>query len=344
MRLNDIEGLNLPKKRSEEFVKVNFHNLFSNDFKNTKTYELDIMGLQSHQDTTVYENSLFDITRSSENKQLILTINSNIPEPICLVHKIQDDDTFFTNSLRIEVKENVKASVIEVFTNTSKNSAYSVNRCFKIEKNANFEYAKIQDITDENYLLYNVNVKQAENSKVKLTNFEFGTGFIINNFINILQDEACSYELNGLVKSFDSSNTANVIKTVHNEKGSTSNINYKHTLKDSARTVFKAKSIVNKEALFSKAFQNSNTILLSNDAAIYAQPHLEILIDELEASHGATTGTLDKEQLLYLQSRGINKDLAYEILLKAFEQKIYDNIEDKLIKEFIDSYERKKYV
>ena len=77
---------------------------------------------------------------------------------------------------------------------------------------------------------------------------------------------------------------------------------------------------------------------------IFAQPHLEINIDELEASHGATTGTLDKEQLLYLESRGIPKELAYDILLKAFEEKIANNIKDEIIKEFIETYERSKYV
>ena len=98
-------------------------------------------------------------------------------------------------------------------------------------------------------------------------------------------------------------------------------------------------------AIFSsKAFQNCNTILLSDDATIFAQPHLEILIDELEASHGTTTGTLNKEQLLYLQSRGISKNEAYEMLLSAFENKIVDNIKDEIIKEFIKTYKREKYV
>ena len=105
-----------------------------------------------------------------------------------------------------------------------------------------------------------------------------------------------------------------------------------------------AKSIVNESALFSKAFQNCNTILLSDEATIFAQPHLEIFIDELQASHGTTTGSLDKEQLLYLQSRGISKDKAYEMLLSAFENKIVDNIKDEIIKEFVQNYKRDKYV
>jgi hypothetical protein len=74
------------------------------------------------------------------------------------------------------------------------------------------------------------------------------------------------------------------------------------------------------------------------------KPHLEIYIDELQASHGTTTGSLDKEQLLYLQSRGISKDKAYEMLLSAFENKIVDNIKDEIIKEFVQNYKRDKYV
>ncbi|MFK2822975.1 SufD family Fe-S cluster assembly protein [Arcobacter sp. YIC-80] len=344
MRISDLENINLPSKYDEEFRKVDLQALFSYDFKNIKSYELDIVGLELKEDTNNYENPLFEITKNFEKKQIVLTINSNIPEPICLVHKIKEDETFYTNSIKIEVKKGAKASLIEVFTNSSQNSAYSVNREFNIEENTDFEYAKIQDINEQNSFLFNAIFKQEENSKCKVSNFELGTGLIVNSYENSIDNKNIEYNLNGLVKSKDSSNTANLIKTIHNNESSTSDINYKHSLKDKAKAVFKAKSIVNKEALYSKAFQNSNTILLSNDATIFAQPHLEILIDELEASHGATTGTLDKEQLLYLQSRGIKKEKAYDMLLNAFEGQIYDNISDELIKEFIDSYERTKYV
>lgn len=344
MRINDIQGLDLPKKYDEEFRKVDFESLFAYEFKNVQTYEFDIMGLKIITDEKAYENVLFDITRSIDNKQVILTINSNIPEPICLIHKIKDDETFYTNSLKVEVKEGAKASLIEVFTNSARNSAYSVNRDFHIETNSEFEYAKIQHINENGSFLYNANFEQEDSSVCKFTSFELGDGFIVNNYINKIENKNVEYYLNGLVKSKNGANTANLIKTVHNNESSISDINYKHSLKDFSKAVFKAKSIVNPNALFTKAFQNSNTILLSDDAAIYAQPHLEILIDELEASHGATTGTLNNEQLLYLQSRGINKELAYDMLLKAFESQIYDNISDQLIKEFIQDYSRSKYV
>ena len=344
MQINNIQGLILPKKSDEEFLKVNFDSLFAHDFSNTKVYEFDIMGLETIIDEENYESVLFDITRSVDNKQKIITINKNITEPIFLIHKLKENDTFYANSLKIRVAKDIKASVVEVFVNSCQNSFYGVNRKIELEENSSLEYVKIQDINASNSMIFSLCVEQKDSSNLEISNFEYGNGFLINSFENIINAQNSNYELNGLVKLFDDSNTSNLIKTIHNEKSSISNINYKHTLKDSSKAVFKAKSIVNETALFSKAFQNCNTILLSDDATIFAQPHLEIFIDELEASHGTTTGSLDKEQLLYLQSRGISKDKAYEMLLSAFENKIVDNIKDTIIKEFVQNYKRDKYV
>ena len=344
MQINNIQGLILPKKSDEEFLKVNFDSLFAHDFSNIEVYEFDIMGLETIIDEEKYESVLFDITRSVDNKHKIITINKNIAEPIFLIHKLKENETFYTNSLKIKVAKDIKASVVEVFVNSCENSFYGVNRKIELEENSSLEYVKIQDINASNSMIFSLAVEQKDSSNLEISNFEYGNGFIINSFENIINAQNSNYELNGLVKLFDDSNTSNLIKTIHNEKSSISNINYKHTLKDSSKAVFKAKSIVNETALFSKAFQNCNTILLSDDATIFAQPHLEIFIDELEASHGTTTGSLDKEQLLYLQSRGISKDKAYEMLLSAFENKIVDNIKDTIIKEFVQNYKRDKYV
>lgn len=344
MKINNIEGLKLPNKKDEEFLKINLEPLFSYDFKEVETYEFDIMGLKTIEDVAVYDSVLFEITKSLDNKQKVITINKNIAEPIFLIHKIKEDETFFTNSLKIEVAKGIKAQVVEVFVTSSTNSAYSVNRSFELEENASLEYVKVQDISETNSFIFNSYIEQKSSSTLDFTNFEYGNGFSLSTFINNINEENSTYNLNGLVKLSDDAICSNLIKTIHNAKSSLSNINYKHSLKDSSKAVFKAKSIVNETALFTKAFQNTNTILLSDDATIIAQPHLEIFIDELEASHGATTGTLDKEQLLYLESRGIHKELAYDMLLKAFEEKIAHNIKDEIIKEFIETYKRDKYV
>lgn len=344
MLINEIPNLKLPKKNEEEFLKVNFDSLFAYDFKSTQVYEFDIMNLETIVDEENYKSVLFDITRSIDNEQKVLTIDKNTTEPIFLIHKLKENETIFTNSLKIKVSKDIKTTVVEVFVNSCQNSFYAVNRKVELEENASLDYVRIQDINSSNSMIFSLAINQKDSSNLEISNFEYGNGFIVNSFENIINAQNSNYELNGLVKLFAESNTSNLIKTIHNEKSSISNINYKHTLKDSSKAVFKAKSIVNETALFSKAFQSCNTILLNDDATIFAQPHLEIYIDELEASHGTTTGSLDKEQLLYLQSRGISKDKANEILLSAFENKIVDNIKNTTIKDFIQNFKREKYV
>ena len=121
MQINNIDGLILPKKSDEEFLKINFDSLFSYDFAKVETYEFDIMGLETIVDEEKYESVLFDISRSLDNKQKIITINKNIAEPIFLIHKLKENETIFTNSLKIKVAKDIKASVVEVFLNSCKN-------------------------------------------------------------------------------------------------------------------------------------------------------------------------------------------------------------------------------
>lgn len=344
MKIDEIKKINLPSKKDEEFLKINFEPLFSYDFKDIKTYEINNKDLKTIKDENSTSNVLFSITKSLDEKQKVLVITEDTKEPIYLIHNMKDDKTFYTNSLKIELKENIKAQVVELFVNSSKNSCFGVNRDIVLEKNSSLEYVKIQDINSSNSLLFATTILQNDSSNLEITNFEYGEGFVVNSFENILNKENINYELNGLIKLKNSSSTATLVKTVHNEKNSKSSINYKNSLKDSSTAVVKIKSIVNETAPFTKAFQNCNTILLSDDATIVAQPHLEIFIDELEASHGSTTGTLNQEQLLYLQSRGIKKDKAYDMLLVAFESSIKDSIKDETIKEFIKNYKRELYV
>ncbi len=53
--------------------------------------------------------------------------------------------------------------------------------------------------------------------------------------------------------------------------------------------------------------------------------NLKIYIDELEPSHGSTTGQLDEKALFYLRSRGIKKSEAIKMLILAFANEAIDS-------------------
>ena len=72
---------------------------------------------------------------------------------------------------------------------------------------------------------------------------------------------------------------------------------------------------------------NSNSyftdkVLLLDDAMATSIPTLEIEADEVKASHGSTTGTIDENQLFYLTSRGLNFKQAKRMIINGFLQQV----------------------
>ena len=52
------------------------------------------------------------------------------------------------------------------------------------------------------------------------------------------------------------------------------------------------------------------------------------MADDVKCSHGATISQLEKEELFYLQSRGINNSQARKLIVEAFCKEIIDSAKD----------------
>ena len=73
--------------------------------------------------------------------------------------------------------------------------------------------------------------------------------------------------------------------------------------------------------------QSLKGLITAKGAEINLRPQLEILTDEVTASHGATTGALDENMLFYLLSRGLDADTARKLLEWAFIADVMSRIE-----------------
>ncbi len=68
------------------------------------------------------------------------------------------------------------------------------------------------------------------------------------------------------------------------------------------------------------------TLLLSDEAEVESNPELLIDNDQVKCAHGSTISALDKKELFYLQSRGINKKEAEQILVNSFINQIWQQL------------------
>ena len=108
---------------------------------------------------------------------------------------------------------------------------------------------------------------------------------------------------------------------------------YKSILRDRSRSVFNGKIMVRREAQLTNSYQLNKNLLLSPEAHVDTKPQLEIFADDVKCSHGATIGQLDDEQMFYLQTRGIDRAAAAEMLVHGFIQDVLDRIRDPRLRE-----------
>lgn len=107
-------------------------------------------------------------------------------------------------------------------------------------------------------------------------------------------------------------------RVIHAVGGTTSRQLIKAVLRDRARTSFDGLVTMLKGADGSTAEQRNHNLVLSPLARADTRPQLDIRADEVQASHGATIGALDAEELLYLRARGLPDSDARELLTGAF--------------------------
>lgn len=179
---------------------------------------------------------------------------------------------------------------------------------------------------EDAYHIEKTDVIQNRDSQFNHFNFTFGGKLIRNDINTKLDDENIECTLNGLYLGNDSQHIDNNTFINHAKPHSTSNELYKGILDDNSRGVFSGKILVERDAQLTNAYQNNNTILLSDDAAIDTKPQLEIFADDVKCTHGATVGQLDDSALFYILSRGIPREKARAMLITAFAESVVSGV------------------
>ncbi|MDO8558601.1 MAG: SufD family Fe-S cluster assembly protein [bacterium] len=93
---------------------------------------------------------------------------------------------------------------------------------------------------------------------------------------------------------------------------------FKAALFDESRVDFAGMLKIAKGADGSDSYLQARALLVSSKAMARLDPGLEILANNVKASHGATVGRLREQDVFYLQSRGLSKEDAGRMLVTGF--------------------------
>lgn len=204
-----------------------------------------------------------------------------------------------------------------------------------VEENARLDFCILQNDHEQVAQVCNTYAYQEANSHFNINTITIG-GNLVRNKLHIKLDGLnVETHLFGLAMGGGSQLIDNHTAVTHAKPHCFSNQLYKGIMDGASLGVFNGKIMVMKDAQKTNAFQSNKNILLSDDAAMYAKPQLEIFADDVKCSHGATTGQIDEEALFYLRTRGIGIDRAKSLLNVAFAADVIRNIPNEALRNYI---------
>ncbi len=95
-----------------------------------------------------------------------------------------------------------------------------------------------------------------------------------------------------------------------------------------SRASFDGRVLVAHGADGANAQQINRNLLLSREARVDTRPQLDILDDDVKASHGATIGQISPDELFYLRARGIPAAAARAALVRGFVDEVVAMVAD----------------
>jgi len=108
------------------------------------------------------------------------------------------------------------------------------------------------------------------------------------------------------------------LRIIHKLPNLKSRIHIKSIVFDNAKFDLECILQIDKGAYATDTYLKIDCLVVGDNAYARAIPSLEIKESDVKGGHGATIGYIDQNQLNYLYSKGLDKDISENLIIEAF--------------------------
>lgn len=195
-------------------------------------------------------------------------------------------------------------------------------------------YKRVKEAAPAVHIALNsVNIRQ--NGKYEAFCAQGECKLVRNESAVLLQQEGAEANINGAYRLYQNGHSDITTNIKHLAAHTVSNQLVKGVLDGTSKGVFQGQIHIAPNAQQTEGYQLHRALLLSDEAEVDCKPELEIFADDVKCSHGATSGDLDKEQIFYMQTRGISFENARQILIDAYLNEVLGKVENDVIRKWL---------
>ena len=194
-------------------------------------------------------------------------------------------------------------------------------------ENSYVQFGSLQNLDEETY---HVTLKRAVTETYATANWiegNIGSRLTRSDVETKLNGESSETKIVGAFFGHEDQHMDVNARVWHQAEHTTADLVTRGVLDDVARSVYEGVQDVGEGAWNTSSYQRENTLMLSDESEADASPKLIIKNHDTEASHSATVGQVDQEDLLYMTSRSIDPNTARNMLVEGFFVPVLEEID-----------------
>ncbi len=251
-----------------------------------------------------------------------------VPAPIVVKHVVQGEGAAVFPHTLVVAEDNAKVTVVDHFVSADPgvHFACGANDLYAAH-GAQLTYVAAQHWShaSESFQFNSTVVRR--DARVQSLNLHLGGRQARHESLSQLQAPGAFSEMLALTVADTTQEFDQRTLQIHQAPNTKSDLLYKNALRDQAKTIFSGLIVVDPDAQKTDAYQSNRNLMLSEEAEANSLPGLEIQANDVRCTHGATSSRIDPEQEFYLQSRGIHKEAADELLTFGFFEEVLSRLQ-----------------
>ncbi|HWT22856.1 MAG TPA: Fe-S cluster assembly protein SufD [Solirubrobacteraceae bacterium] len=207
----------------------------------------------------------------------------------------------------------------------------------KVGQNANLRYVCGQELNERSWIFGSQRAEVARDGSLEWVVLGFGSGRGKVRTETLLAGEGADAKVTGAYAPHGRQHIDFDTTQEHGAPNTTSDLAFRGILADRASAVWRGMIKVDPGAQQTDAFQECRNLLLSKRAHADAIPGLEILANDVRCTHAAAVAQIDREQLFYLRSRGLDEASSTRLVIEGFMAELVERFEEGPVREALST-------
>lgn len=251
-----------------------------------------------------------------------------LSEPIRVELPLDEDGAAIAWRTVVVLEEGAEAEVWEHWSSRGDETDALLNTVVELHvgQAATLRYIATQDVSERAWVFSSQRAEVGRDARLDWTALGFGSGRGKVRMETRLAGPGSEARVTGGYAGGPGQHLDYDTLQEHAAPNTFSDLAFRGVLAAGATAVWRGMIRVDPGAQGTDAFQESRNLLLSPDAHADAIPGLEIEADDVRCTHAAAIAQIDREQLFYLTSRGLDAAAAKQIIVEGFLESLVERL------------------